>query len=250
MKKRLNKEAYDKLSDDFKKLYKADGDNFVLDLEDDGDDDPTALKKALDAERKSRKELEKSLKEIKDKIEADERDKAGKTGDITALENSWKEKLATREKELTDIIGQRETSLRELLVDNEATRLASELSPKHAKLLLPHIKERLSAEFTDGKAMTRILKDGKPSAMSIDDLRKEFVANQDFSGIIVGSKGSGGGSGGPGNGGGGAGGTFDIKDYKNEDGSVNWQKVHLASKDNPDLVAQVQTAISPQPITV
>ena len=63
--------------------------------------------------------------------------------------------------------------------------------------MLPHIKNRLVADFEGDEPVTRILgPDGKPSNMTLDDLEKEFVANKDFSAIIVGSKASGGAGGG------------------------------------------------------
>jgi flagellar biosynthesis GTPase FlhF len=255
MKKKLKKVDFDKLDKALQELYKKvegkDTHDFELDVEDDDDDEaPDALKKALKAERDAVAKAKADIKAMKDELSelkksktAEADDEAKKKGDIEALEKSWKQKLADREKELGDLLSQRETSLREILVEGEAGKLAAALS-KSPSLLLPHIKARLAAEFTDGKAVTRVLdKDGKPSAATIDDLRKEILANKDYAPILVGSNGSGGGSGGPGAGGG----SFNIKDYKNEDGSVNWGKVHQGSKDNPDLVKQVSEAVNPTP---
>lgn len=256
MKRKLKAADFGKLDKTIQDLYKKvegmDTHDYELDLDaDDGDDDaPEALKKALKAERDAVAKAKADLKTMKDELAeakkakaAESDDEAKKKGDVEALEKSWKKKLEDREKELNDIVRQREGNLRELLVDAEANKLASALS-KSPGLLLPHIKARLAAEFADGKAVTRILdKDGKPSAFTIDDLRKEILANKEFAPILVGSNGSGGGSGGPGAGGG----SFNIKDYKNEDGSVNWSKVHQGSKENPDLVKQVSESVNPTP---
>ncbi|WEM33661.1 head scaffolding protein [Pseudomonas phage PSA-KC1] len=58
---------------------------------------------------------------------------------------------------------------------------------------MPHIKSRLMADFEGDTPVTRVLdKDGKPSALTIDELANEFVANKDFSAIITASKASGG----------------------------------------------------------
>ena len=78
------------------------------------------------------------------------------------------------------------------LVDNVATQIATKISNAPA-LLLPHIKSRLQADFEGDSPVTRVLdKDGKPSAMTVEELAAEFVANKDFSAIITASKASGG----------------------------------------------------------
>ena len=60
-------------------------------------------------------------------------------------------------------------------------------------MLLPHIKARLQADFEGDAPVTRILdKEGKVSAMTVEELSAEFVANKDFSAIITASKASGG----------------------------------------------------------
>lgn len=267
MKRKLTLVAYNKLDAAIKKLYKKiekdgkttyeleveDNDDDEEDDDDSGDDgkgdDAAQLKSALQRERDANKQLRNDLKSLRSdfnkmKKEADEKadDDARNKGDVTALETSWKKKLADREAELQTIIEARENALREILVDSEASKLASQLT-KFPKALMPHIKERLAAEFgEDGKAITRVLKDGKPSALTIADLKKEFLADKELAGILTGSSGSGGGAGGqPGSGGG----SFNLKNYQNEDGSVNWAKVNQARKDNPEIVTQVQQALNP-----
>lgn len=267
MKKKLTVKLYNELDAALKKLYKKiekDGKTtYELDVdeteddEDDDDaddddskgDDATKLKSALQRERDANKKLRDDLKTLRSdfnkmKKEADEKadDDARNNGDVTALETSWKKKLTDREAELQGVIEARESALREILVDSEASKLASQLT-KFPKALMPHIKERLAAEFgDDGRAVTRVLKDGKPSALTIADLKKEFLADKELAGILTGSSGSGGGAGGqPGSGGG----SFNLKSYQNEDGSVNWVKVNQARVENPEIVSQVQAALNP-----
>jgi hypothetical protein len=44
-----------------------------------------------------------------------------------------------------------------------------------------HYKNRLKADFSDGKAVTRVLdKDGNVSAASLEDLEKEILANPEY----------------------------------------------------------------------
>jgi len=78
-------------------------------------------------------------------------------------------------------------------VQAEVSRLAAELAiPGCAKLLEPHIRERLRAKYTDGDVTVEVLDEqGRPTAFTIDDLKKEFASSQDFSHIINGSRASG-----------------------------------------------------------
>lgn len=208
LKRIITKDEHAKLPDAFKAEYKADdkGENFVLDLSD--YEDPAALKRAKDHEKTARKTAEDALKAAQDQLTAltDERDNLLKgaipKGDVDKLETSYKTKLATREKELSDQITARESQLQTILVDGEAIKLASKISTS-PEVILPHIRARLKAEQVEGKFTTRILDgEGKPSAATLADLEKEFLANKAFAPILTGSKGSGGGASGAGGGGG------------------------------------------------
>jgi hypothetical protein len=76
-------------------------------------------------------------------------------------------------------------------VDNVAQKLAAEISVS-PELMLPHIRGRLRAEFSEGKGMTRVLdKDGSLSAASLEDFKKELLDNPVFKPILIGSKASG-----------------------------------------------------------
>lgn len=187
--------------------YKADGEGFVLDLTD--YEDPVKLKSAKDHEKKARQEAEKLARELKEQLDAltDERDNILKgnipKADVEKLEGSWKSKLDKREKELSEQITAANSSLQKLLVDNVAQSLASKISTAPA-VIMPHIKARLRAEKGEnGEFITKVVDaDGKPSALTVAELEKEFVLNKDFAPIITGSKASGGGAGGGGGGGG------------------------------------------------
>ena len=121
---------------------------------------------------------------------------AKKSGDIEAIEKSWGEKLATREEELNSDIQMYRQMIGEMTAGAEAMKMANELSiPGSSEVLLPHINARLKTEIVEGVAKVRVLgKDGKPSAMTIDDLRKEVASNPAFAPILLGSRASGGGS--------------------------------------------------------
>lgn len=210
-------ESLDGLSDAVKSEYKKGEDGkYHLDVEG-FDDHPSvgALKRAKDYEKSERQKAAKQVSDLQAQLEAltEERDDILKgaipKGDVEKLENSYKEKLTKREKELSDQINGLTGNLQTMLVDNVAHGLASKIS-KAPELILPHIKARLKAEYSEGKAVTRVLdKDGNPSAFSIDDLQKELVANPAFAPIIIGSKASGSGAEG-GHGGSGAPGKLDY----------------------------------------
>lgn len=190
LKKKLSKEEHAKLSDALKAEYVEDGDGFRLDV--DGDEDTGALKRAKDRESQLRRDAEKEAKELREKLEGIEGDDARKKGDIATLEKSWQKKLDDQKSEYDGKLSKLTSHTTKSLVDNVATQIASKISTAPA-LLLPHIRARLQADFEGDEPKTRVLdKDGKPSAMTVDELSAEFVANKDFSAIITASKASGG----------------------------------------------------------
>lgn len=190
LKKKITKEEHAKLSDALKGEYIEDGDGFRLDVE--GEEDTGALKRAKDREAQLRRDAEKAKKELEDKLAEIEGDDARKKGDIATLEKSWQKKLDDQKAEYEAKVSKLTSHTTKSLVDNVATQIASKISTAPA-LLLPHIRARLQADFDGDEPKTRVLdKDGKPSAMTVEELSAEFVANKDFSAIITASKASGG----------------------------------------------------------
>ena len=190
LKKKLSKAEYDKLSDAIKAEYIEDGDGFRLDI--DGDEDTGALKRAKDREAQLRRDAEAKLREAQEELDRINGDDARKKGDIATLEKSWQKKLEDQKAEYEGKVSKLTSHTTKTLVDNVATQIATKISNAPA-LLLPHIKSRLQADFEGDAPVTRVLdKDGKPSAMTVEELAAEFVANKDFSAIITASKASGG----------------------------------------------------------
>jgi len=197
-------ESLEGLADGVKAEYKKGEDGkFYLDVQGvDDHPDVGALKRAKQHEVKARNEAEAKLKELTEKLTTmtEERDGilrgAIPKNDVEKLESSWKEKLSKREKELQDSIDQLTGQLSETLVDSVARDMATKIS-KAPDLILPHIKNRLKMDTENGKAVTRVLdKDGKVSALTVEELKKEIVANPAYSSVIIGSKATGGGAGG------------------------------------------------------
>ena len=178
MKFKINKAAYDKLSDELKGEYiagESDGE-YVLDVTDlPQGEDVGPVKRALEAERNAHKATKTKLTTAEATIAA-----APNVEELNA--NHAKE------------VGKYKSFTEKTLIDNAALALASKISTSPA-LLLPHIKSRLVADMTGDEPVTKVLgADGKPSDLTIDKLGEEFVANADFKTIIKASNGSGGGT--------------------------------------------------------
>ena len=115
---------------------------------------------------KLKKQLEKRLKKQRVK------------GDVAALEASWQAKLEQAEAKHAEATKALQDQVYKLTVGQTAQSLASELSIKGSEaVLLPHITNRLQVETDEnGEVKVRVLdSQGKPSALSIDDLKKSFA---------------------------------------------------------------------------
>lgn len=149
------------------------------------DEKKTEAEKRRAAEEEARKEAEEA---------------ARKSGDIEALEASWQQKhdkaMADLRAELEPEVNEYKQLLNQATVEATATKIASEIGiPGSAKALLPHLQARLAMEIRDGKATTVVRGvDGKPSALTIEELKNEFIGDAAFAPLIVGSKASGGGA--------------------------------------------------------
>jgi len=241
---KLTKAEYDALPAALKKLFKQDGDDYVSAFQ--TEDEVAALKNANERNKEELRELKQTLKDLKDAQSKAGDDDAKRKGDIDALEKSWQAKLAKAEETAKAEVAKRDNALKQLLVTSEAAKIAGEIST--APHLIEHfIAQRLAAEFDGDMPKTRVLDaNGKPSALSLEDLKKDFLADKRFESVLIATKGSGGGAGGtkPGSGG------FKLDDFKNTDGTVNWGKVNAARATNPEIVTQVTEALNPQAAAV
>ena len=153
--------------------------------------------------REGRREAQRHLKEQEKAAREAAEEAARKSGDVEALERSWTEKLTAREQELTGELSARDQMIHSLTVGATATSLAAKIAMDGcADGLAPHISQRLKSEIIDGKPVVKVLdKNGRPSAMTIDDLEKELRATPYLAPLIRGTKGSGAGHNGSGEGG-------------------------------------------------
>lgn len=194
-KRKLSKDLYDVLKDTHKELYVEKNGEYVLNIDDDSD----ALKRAKDHEVNEKKQAKKELaelreqfKELKDKESKDKEDGFKKSNDIASLEKSYEEKLKLQSEKYNSEIDGLKGYITKQLVDNEAMKLAKEISTTPS-VFAKVIKERLKAEISDGKYETRVLDSkGEISAFNLDDLKKELLDNKDYAPILIGNNSSGG----------------------------------------------------------
>lgn len=192
MKRKINKETFDKLSDEKKADYKEKNGEYFLIIEDE-DEAVETLRRAKENEVENHKETKKKLKELESQLEELTHGSHKKAGDIEALENSWKTKFNTRETELTTEIGRLKNIVSSSLKDSALTSLAAKLvKPESHRLFKRSIEDRFNVEIEGEKSTLRILDiHGKPSALTLEDLEKEILANKEYSPIIIASRASG-----------------------------------------------------------
>lgn len=186
LKKQITKPEFDNLPEAFRAEYKAHGENFVLDI--DGDDGVDwKAKRELEVEHRKRAEA----KAVKAQEELDEmRRGAIPKNDVDALENSWKTKVSEAETRHKAELEARDLVIANSTITTTAKEIASMFLAPAA--MLPMIAQRLKSEVTNGHAITRVLdKNGQPSAMSVEDLKKEYMATPELAPVIVASKASG-----------------------------------------------------------
>lgn len=156
-------------------------------------EDFKALQSSVEALEAKNRELLKEKSDAKKAAETAAAEAAKKSGDVEALEKSWQQKLNDAVTEKDGKLSEYQKMIDRMTVGTQAQKLAAELAlPGSADALLPHIESRLQVEIKDGQPDIRVLgKDGKPSAASLDDLRKEIEENKAFAPLLVGSKASG-----------------------------------------------------------
>ena len=157
-------------------------------------------------ERELRKAAEERAKALEDERQKALEDNARAKGDVESLEKSYQEKMQKLEADYGGKVSTLEKQIYDLTVGQAATNLANELSIKGSAIaLLPHIQNRLSLEQgEDGKQNIRVLDaNGNKTAMTLDDLKQEFRANEAFKPLIAANGASGSGANGANSGAGG-----------------------------------------------
>ncbi|URA06924.1 scaffold protein [Xanthomonas phage Pfeifenkraut] len=188
--RKITKEQFDKLADNIKFEYVADGDSYVLQTT--GDEDIGPLKRANQRLKDQVETLERSNDDLAGKLERIEKNPARKQGDIDALERQWNKDKETAVSEVQTKLDKANGFIKTTLLENAAAALAEKISTSPA-IIRPHIERRLTVDMDGDSPVVKVLdKDGKASTLTVDKLGEEFVANKDFSSIIRVTKASGG----------------------------------------------------------
>lgn len=187
---KLTKEQYDALPDFAKALYAADGDGYspTFKTAEEVKTELAGLKANNDkllgekkAEKEARAAAEKAAKEAAEEA-------ARKNGDVAALDKSWQDKFTAYDNENKGRTEAYRKQIADLTVGSAANDLAAKLFGKNAGIMKGHVANRLTLEEgEDGSLKVRVLKDGKPSAATLEDLEKEFRSNADFASVLAGT---------------------------------------------------------------
>lgn len=190
LKRKITKEAFDKLADNIKFEYVADGDSYVLQT--DGDEDVGPLKRANQRLKDQVELLEGKNDKLIADLEAINKNPARKSGDIETLTRQMEKEKETAVAEVTAKLERANGFIKTSLLENAAKALADKISTSPA-VMRPHIERRLTVDMDGDTPVVKVLgADGKPSALTVEKLGEEFVANKDFSSIIRVTKASGG----------------------------------------------------------
>ncbi len=225
LKGKITKAEHSALSTELQAIYTVNPNNaeeYFLDAE-----DAKELRAANDRNKAEADEAKRLLKVAEDKEKAEAKkaqdaadDLARKNKDVEAIEASWAKKVKDAEEAKDVEIKKLKKQIEDLTINVKVTALAAEISTV-PELIEPLIKNRLKLELDGETAVIRVLDaDGKASALNLDDLKKEFVANPKYASIIKANSASGGGAG-PHGSGGGAGKKFqDLTEQER----VDWHK--------------------------
>lgn len=246
-------DSLDKVDESLRKFYKEQDGKFVLDVE---DEDVTALKNALQAERNANKEYKKKVPELESKLAsleedlekarakgADQKDKDAIKAEIDRVTAQLTEKYT---KEIDTFKSQNEslkTTVNRTILENEAIAALTAAKGK-TKVLLPHVQRNLKVVEEDGKFVVRVINDkgeeliskksGSTEPMSVHEYVESLRNDEEFGLLFEGTNNSGSGSSRTSNGGTSGGGYVpkSIKEVKEKfpGGRVAFIKEHGLSK--------------------
>jgi hypothetical protein len=118
-----------------------------------------------------------------------------------SYEDTERAKLAAKD----TLIAERDAAIRDIAITKEARAIAASLAARdeYAENFQEYITGRLQVDRdAAGKIVTRVLKDGQPSALTLDQLKEEISQMERFKPLLKGSQATGGGAVGASGGGG------------------------------------------------
>ena len=229
--RKITKEQFDKLQDNIKFEYAADGEGYILQTT--GDEDIGPLKRANQRLKDQVDLLEQKNDKLTGDLDAINKNPARKNGDIETLTRQMENEKTTAVAEIQTKLDKANGFIKTTLLENAAASLAEKISTSPA-IIRPHIERRLTVDMDGDAPVVKVMdKDGKASALTVDKLGEEFVANKDFSSIIRVTKASGG-AGSPSSNGGA------VKPSGQQQAPTGEQAPNLATMNPRDLAAKIQ----------
>lgn len=240
-------EKLEDVPEDQRGLYRQAGERFRLDVEGvEFPDDTRGLKSALEKEREENRRLNRTLKSLPPDFDAEkwaqmtqaEKDRAEeeakKKGEWDNLKAQLKDAHTKEMKQKDDEIGSLTRELETQMIDAEAARLLADKVKGSAKLLMPHIRERVVAKKEDGRWVRQVIDPdtkkirlgSKGENMTMEELLLEMRGSDEFAGAFDASGATGSGGTGRNAAGGGTGGVRTKADLKDVPARVKWMKEH------------------------
>lgn len=180
LKRKIKKADFEALDAKLQAEYKLNGEDYVLDT-----DDARELIAARDAEKREKDELAKKLTDANKELTTI---KAANSNWET-METSYKAQLSAKDADIAAL----NTEKTQLMRDKTTAPVIESIASKFTvpSLIKKEIAARLDVDPRDPTKTIVLDKSGKPSALSLEDLTKEFVDNPDYKGIVIAHKGSG-----------------------------------------------------------
>lgn len=196
LKRKISQSELEQLTKELQELYTKVGDEFVLNLDDTAFETLKAEKKSAEEklakyEQEEEERIRKAEERAKKKAQ-EEYEKAKGDKDVEAIEKSWTDKYSKLETEFKGLQEKHNGYVTKSLVETAVTAMANEIST-HPNLISPHIRSRLGVDLTgDSPKLVVLDENGQRSALTVDELKKSFVDNKEFSAIIKATSANGG----------------------------------------------------------
>lgn len=196
LKRKISKAEFDALDEVKQSLYLQKGEDYILDIDDTAftelKAEKASIQKELDDYKAQEEERIKKAEERARKKAQEEYEKAKNDKDVEAIEKSWTEKYEKLKGEKEELDVKHTNYVKKSLIETAVSAMANEISTSPL-LLTPHIRSRLDVDFTGAEPKLIVLDDnGGRSALTIDELKKSFIDNKEFSAIIKATSANGG----------------------------------------------------------
>lgn len=196
LKRKITESEFNALDENKKSLYVKDGENYIVDIDDTAfetlKEEKANLKKELDNYKAEEEERIRKAEERAEKKALEAYEKAKGDKDVEAIEKSWTDKYGKLESEFKDLQEKHNGYVTKSLVDSAVTAMANEIST-HPNLITPHIRSRLGVDLSgDSPKLVVLDENGQRSALTVDELKKSFIDNKEFSAIIKATSANGG----------------------------------------------------------